>query len=43
MWVNFKSVILALLGILIVLAFVKPLGHVASAAVGEKLYFKSFL
>ena len=46
MWVNFKSVILALLGILIVLAFVKPLGHVASAAVGENYisspFFKGF-
>ncbi len=37
---------LALLGILIVLAFVKPLGHVASAAVGENYisspFFKGF-
>lgn len=34
---------LALLGILIVLAFVKPLGHVASAAVGENYISSPFL
>ena len=46
MWVNFKSVIFSIARILIVLAFVKPLGHVASAAVGENYisspFFKGF-